>query len=417
MRLDGMMRPNRQAAIGISIVLCLVVCVVIAPRPSPRQLADLGSTEPTGTQPTTDDDTHEPPPQDWMPRPVGVDLCFSGVPGSPAEPSFVYVYVNGENRMGGLWGIVDSVRTIDRGYLTPWNPRILHWWESQLNATHWRATTWLDIGTRQVDFYACNDTLLLQTTYNLTCEVSIVDWYWEQCYQPGVDASAVFLAGYANGTVESVTNWRTGNITDALWFWLQYREWMTGKLRAVRFTLDAASTICLREDHGNDVAAEHRGQCVSYTTRIEFDTAGVPPRALSTGLGLASSSDIESLRATSARVGELECTTVAEAKNGDTVRVHYLGKFPGGKVFDTSMEKEAIKAGTYQKGRDYKPLTVTLGKAQVIKGFNDAIVGMKPGEEKTVTLPPEMAYGKSGSHPMAGKTLQFRIVLVEIVSK
>ncbi|MFW9935938.1 MAG: FKBP-type peptidyl-prolyl cis-trans isomerase [Candidatus Thorarchaeota archaeon] len=106
-----------------------------------------------------------------------------------------------------------------------------------------------------------------------------------------------------------------------------------------------------------------------------------------------------------------------EAKNGDTVRVHYLGKFPGGKVFDTSLEKEAIGAGIFNKGRDYKPLTVTLGAGQVIKGFNDAIVGMKPGEEKTVTLPPEQAYGKKGKHPMAGKTLEFRIILVDIIEK
>jgi FKBP-type peptidyl-prolyl cis-trans isomerase 2 len=110
-------------------------------------------------------------------------------------------------------------------------------------------------------------------------------------------------------------------------------------------------------------------------------------------------------------------THLSEAKNGDTVRVHYVGKFPGGKVFDTSMEKEAVRAGILQKGRDYKPLTVTLGAGQVIKGFNDAIIGMKKGEEKTVTLPPEMAYGKTGKHPMAGKTLQFRIILVDIVGK
>ena len=104
------------------------------------------------------------------------------------------------------------------------------------------------------------------------------------------------------------------------------------------------------------------------------------------------------------------------AKNGDKVRVHYLGKFPGGKVFDTSLEKEAIKAGIYNRSRDYKPLEVTLGAGQVIKGFNDAIVGLKPGEEKTVTLPPEQAYGKKGKHPMAGKTLQFKIILVSIVT-
>jgi FKBP-type peptidyl-prolyl cis-trans isomerase 2 len=125
---------------------------------------------------------------------------------------------------------------------------------------------------------------------------------------------------------------------------------------------------------------------------------------------------MERLRATSAEVRERKCITMSEAKNGDTVRVHYVGRFPGGKVFDTSMEKEAINAGIRQKGRDYKPLTITLGKGQVIKGFNDAIIGMKPGEEKTVTLPPELAYGKSGSHPMAGKTLQFRIILVDITS-
>jgi peptidylprolyl isomerase len=106
---------------------------------------------------------------------------------------------------------------------------------------------------------------------------------------------------------------------------------------------------------------------------------------------------------------------MSETKNGDTVRVHYVGKFPGGKVFDTSLEKEAVRAGIYNKGRDYKPLKVTLGAGQVIKGFNDAIVGLKPGEEKTVTLPPEQAYGKKGNHPMAGKTLEFRIILVDII--
>ncbi|MFX1598636.1 MAG: FKBP-type peptidyl-prolyl cis-trans isomerase [Promethearchaeota archaeon] len=52
-----------------------------------------------------------------------------------------------------------------------------------------------------------------------------------------------------------------------------------------------------------------------------------------------------------------------------------------------------------------------------MKGFNDAIVGMKSGEEKTVTLPPDLAYGKTGKHPMAGKTLQFRIILVDIAKE
>ena len=54
-------------------------------------------------------------------------------------------------------------------------------------------------------------------------------------------------------------------------------------------------------------------------------------------------------------------TAQLKAQKGDTVFVHYLGRFPGGKVFDTSMEKEAIAARLYNRARDYKPLQVTLG--------------------------------------------------------
>lgn len=102
------------------------------------------------------------------------------------------------------------------------------------------------------------------------------------------------------------------------------------------------------------------------------------------------------------------------AQNGDTVSVHYVGKFPGGKVFDTSMRAEAIKAGLFNLARDYKPLQVVLGKHQVISGFEEALVGMKINETKEITLPPEKAYGRSGSHQMAGKTLQFRLLVTSI---
>ena len=102
------------------------------------------------------------------------------------------------------------------------------------------------------------------------------------------------------------------------------------------------------------------------------------------------------------------------AQNGDTVSVHYVGKFPGGKVFDTSMKAEATKAGLFNPARDYKPLLVVLGKHQVIRGFEEALVGMKINETKEIILPPERAYGRSGSHPMAGKTLQFKLLVTNI---
>jgi peptidylprolyl isomerase len=70
---------------------------------------------------------------------------------------------------------------------------------------------------------------------------------------------------------------------------------------------------------------------------------------------------------------------VPRAKEGDIVVVHYTGKLADGCIFDTS--------------RDSDPLRFTLGEGSMIPGFEEAIIGMSPGESKTVELPPEKAYG------------------------
>jgi FKBP-type peptidyl-prolyl cis-trans isomerase 2 len=102
------------------------------------------------------------------------------------------------------------------------------------------------------------------------------------------------------------------------------------------------------------------------------------------------------------------------AQKGDIVFVHYLGKYQGGKAFDTSIESEAKKTGLYNRSRDYKPIQVKVGAGQVIPGFEEALIGMKVNEEKEVTIPPEKGYGKAGKHPMAGKTLVFRLRVTNI---
>lgn len=107
-------------------------------------------------------------------------------------------------------------------------------------------------------------------------------------------------------------------------------------------------------------------------------------------------------------------STTLRAQKGDTVNVHYLGKYVGGKVFDTSIESEARKSGLFSPARDYKPIQVKLGGGQVIPGFEEALLGMTINEEKEVTIPPEKAYGKTGKHPMAGKTLVFRLRVTNI---
>jgi peptidylprolyl isomerase len=67
------------------------------------------------------------------------------------------------------------------------------------------------------------------------------------------------------------------------------------------------------------------------------------------------------------------------AKKGDKVGVEYTGTLDDGKVFDSSV------------GRG--PLAFTLGSGEVIKGFDVAVTGMTVGEEKTVKIPHDNAYG------------------------
>jgi FKBP-type peptidyl-prolyl cis-trans isomerase 2 len=84
-------------------------------------------------------------------------------------------------------------------------------------------------------------------------------------------------------------------------------------------------------------------------------------------------------------------------KAGDTVQVDYTGKLENGTVFDTSKEDVAKQAGIYDSNRTYAPLAFVVGSGQMIKGFDSAVIGMKVGEEKTIKIPPEEAYGEYDS--------------------
>lgn len=71
---------------------------------------------------------------------------------------------------------------------------------------------------------------------------------------------------------------------------------------------------------------------------------------------------------------------MSQVKNGDSVKVHYTGKFDTGEVFDSSVEGD--------------PLAFTVGIGQVIPGFDRALVGMAVGETKDVIIPAADAYGE-----------------------
>jgi FKBP-type peptidyl-prolyl cis-trans isomerase 2 len=118
---------------------------------------------------------------------------------------------------------------------------------------------------------------------------------------------------------------------------------------------------------------------------------------------------------------------VAEkVKKGDTIQVHYTGKFEDGKEFDSSLNRQ--------------PLQFEVGAGRVIKGFEDAVIGLQAGEKKTVTVSAEDAYGSfdenllieipkknvpEGVNPEVGMRLQLvnqqgqaaHVVVTEILDK
>jgi peptidylprolyl isomerase len=143
---------------------------------------------------------------------------------------------------------------------------------------------------------------------------------------------------------------------------------------------------------------------------------------------------------------------MSQAKDGDKIRVHYKGSLEDGTEFDSS----------YKRG---EPLEIVLGQGMLIKGFEDAVLGLEAGGKVTATISPEEGYGPyheehtfevernqippeinpevgmmlqvntdqgvtnvtiksvtddkvvlDGNHPLAGQTMIFEIELVEILA-
>jgi peptidylprolyl isomerase len=74
---------------------------------------------------------------------------------------------------------------------------------------------------------------------------------------------------------------------------------------------------------------------------------------------------------------------LSQVKKGDTVKVHYTGTLNNGEIFDTSKERE--------------PLEFTLGKGQLIPGFEKAVLGLNVGDSTKVDIPSTEAYGEERS--------------------
>ena len=107
-------------------------------------------------------------------------------------------------------------------------------------------------------------------------------------------------------------------------------------------------------------------------------------------------------------VTELQITDTQEgagkvAENGMTVDVHYVGTLVSGQKFDSSRDRD-------------QPFSFKLGAGQVIKGWEQGVVGMKVGGKRSLVIPPALAYGEQGAGGVIppNATLKFEIELLEV---
>lgn len=102
-------------------------------------------------------------------------------------------------------------------------------------------------------------------------------------------------------------------------------------------------------------------------------------------------------------IEDIKVGTGAEAQQGNTVTVHYVGTLTNGNKFDSSRDRG-------------KGFSFQLGAGQVIKGWDQGVAGMRIGGLRKLTIPPELGYGARGFSNVIppNSTLVFEVELLEV---
>ncbi|MFH1447333.1 MAG: peptidylprolyl isomerase [Candidatus Micrarchaeota archaeon] len=85
---------------------------------------------------------------------------------------------------------------------------------------------------------------------------------------------------------------------------------------------------------------------------------------------------------------------MVKPKDGDFIKIEFVGKKATGEIFDTNIEQKAKEANVHNPETKYGPSLVVLGKGEIIKGLEKVIVGMEVGESRTIEIMPEDAFGE-----------------------
>ncbi len=102
------------------------------------------------------------------------------------------------------------------------------------------------------------------------------------------------------------------------------------------------------------------------------------------------------------KISDVKVGTGDVAQPGDTLTVNYTGKLTDGKVFDSSIDRG-------------QPFVFPLGAGQVIKGWDQGLVGMKVGGVRELVISPEFGYGPQAVGPIpANSTLIFEVTLLGV---
>ena len=139
-----------------------------------------------------------------------------------------------------------------------------------------------------------------------------------------------------------------------------------------------------------------RDQVITSTAEAGYDAASeaynAPPAAT-----------LPPTTITELKIEDMVVGDGAEAKAGDTLKVHYTGWLEDGTKFDSSLDRN-------------EPIEFVLGKGNVIAGWDQGLLGMKVGGKRRLIIPPDLAYGASGAGDLipANAALIFEVELLEI---